>query len=144
MELYSLYTRSSHLRENHRKWENEALRWFLWERFRHRPSEKIRDFVFYLSCKYDDWNLRLNLYKLAIFAGDEKEIKGIQSSFPVMINDALLTKGTYLYGNVSGFKAQRVPVSYTHLDVYKRQHHRRATIISLIPQHFDLTLFISS
>lgn len=38
--------------------------------------EKIRDFVFYLSCKYDDWNLRLNLYKLAIFAGDEKEIKG--------------------------------------------------------------------
>ena len=49
--------------------------------------EKIRDFVFYLSCKYDDWNLRLNLYKLAIFAGDEKEIKGIQSSFPEVLNN---------------------------------------------------------
>lgn len=24
--------------------------------------EKIRDFVFYLSCKYDNWNFRLNLY----------------------------------------------------------------------------------
>lgn len=48
--------------------------------------EKIRDFVFYLSCKYDDWNLRLNLYKLAIFVGNEKEIKGIQDSFPEVLN----------------------------------------------------------
>lgn len=48
--------------------------------------EKIRDFVFYLSCKYDDWNLRLNLYKLAIFAGKEKEIKGIQDSYPDVLN----------------------------------------------------------
>lgn len=49
--------------------------------------EKIRDFVFYLSCKYDDWNLRLNLYKLAIFAGKEKEIKGIQASYPEVLNN---------------------------------------------------------
>ena len=49
--------------------------------------EKIRDFVFYLSCKYDDWNLRLNLYKLAIFAGNEKEIKGIQDAFPEVLNN---------------------------------------------------------
>lgn len=42
--------------------------------------EKIRDFVFYLSCKYDDWKFRLNLYKLSIFAGKEKEINGIQDS----------------------------------------------------------------
>lgn len=48
--------------------------------------EKIRDFVFFLSCKYDDWNLRLNLYKLAIFAGKEKEIKGIQDSYPDVLN----------------------------------------------------------
>lgn len=48
--------------------------------------EKIRDFVFYLSCKYDDWNLRLNLYKLAIFEGKEKEIKGIQDSYPEVLN----------------------------------------------------------
>ena len=49
--------------------------------------EKIRNFVFYLSCKYDDWNLRLNLYKLAIFAGKEKEIKGIQDSYPEVLNN---------------------------------------------------------
>ena len=49
--------------------------------------EKIRDFVFYLCCKYDDWNLRLNLYKLAIFAGKEKEIKGIQDSYPEVLNN---------------------------------------------------------
>lgn len=49
--------------------------------------EKIRDFIFYLSCKYDDWNLRLNLYKLAIFAGKEKEMKGIQDSYPEVLNN---------------------------------------------------------
>lgn len=48
--------------------------------------KKIRDFVFYLSCKYDDWNLRLSLYKLAIFAGKEKEIKGIQNTYPEILN----------------------------------------------------------
>lgn len=49
--------------------------------------EKMRDFSFYLSCKYDDWNLRLDLYKLAIFAGKEKEIKGIQDSYPEVLNN---------------------------------------------------------
>lgn len=49
--------------------------------------EKIRNFVFYLSCKYDDWNFRLNLYKLSIFAGKEKEIKGIQDSYPEVLNN---------------------------------------------------------
>lgn len=49
--------------------------------------EKIRDFVFYLSCKYDDWNFRLNLYKLAIFEGNEKEVKGIQDSYPEILNN---------------------------------------------------------
>ena len=49
--------------------------------------EKIRDFVFYLSCEYDNWNFRLNLYKLAIFAGKEKEIKGIQDSYPEVLNN---------------------------------------------------------
>ena len=49
--------------------------------------DKIKNFVFYLSCKYDDWNFRLNLYKLAIFAGTEKEIKGIQDSYPEVLNN---------------------------------------------------------
>ena len=49
--------------------------------------EKVRDFVFYLNCKYDDWALRLNLYKLAIFNGKEKEVKGIQDSYPEILNN---------------------------------------------------------
>ena len=49
--------------------------------------ERIRDFIFYLSCKYDDWNIRLNLYKLAVFSGNEKEIKGIQDSYPEILNN---------------------------------------------------------
>ena len=48
--------------------------------------DKIKDFVFYLSCKYSDWNIRLNLYKLAIFNGNEKEVKGIQNSYPEVLN----------------------------------------------------------
>lgn len=49
--------------------------------------KKIRNFIFYLSCQYDDWNFRLNLYKLAIFAGEEKEIKGIQDSYPEVLTN---------------------------------------------------------
>ena len=49
--------------------------------------DKIKDFVFYLSCKYSDWNIRLNLYKLAIFNGNEKEVKGIQNSYPEVLNN---------------------------------------------------------
>ena len=49
--------------------------------------EKIRDFVFYLSCKYEDWNIRLNLYKIAIFEGKEQEVKGIQDSYPDILNN---------------------------------------------------------
>lgn len=56
--------------------------------------EKIRDFVFYLSCKYDDWNFRLNLYKLAIFEGNEKEVKGIQDSYPEILNNLTADEAT--------------------------------------------------
>lgn len=49
--------------------------------------KKLRNFVFYLSCKYDNWNFKLNLYKLAIFARQEKEIKGIQDSYPEILNN---------------------------------------------------------
>lgn len=49
--------------------------------------DKIRDFVFYLCCKYDDWRFRKDLLKLAIFSGKEKEIKGIQESYPEVLNE---------------------------------------------------------
>ena len=48
--------------------------------------QKIRDFVFYLSNKYSDWQFRRLLLQFAVFAGKEKEIKGIQDSYPEILN----------------------------------------------------------
>lgn len=48
--------------------------------------KEIRSFVFYLSCKYNDWYLKLNLYKLAIFDGKAKDIDNIQRSFPEVLS----------------------------------------------------------
>jgi hypothetical protein len=47
--------------------------------------DEIKNFVFYLCCKYDDWNIRLNLYKLVIFSESDKEITGIQESYPQIL-----------------------------------------------------------
>lgn len=48
--------------------------------------DKIRDFVFYLSNKYDDWNFRRDLLKFAVHEMNEKHIKGIQDSYPEVLN----------------------------------------------------------
>ena len=48
--------------------------------------QKIRDFVFYLSNKYSDWHFRRLLLQFAVFAGKEKEIKGLQDSYPEILN----------------------------------------------------------
>ena len=53
--------------------------------------EKIRNLLFYLCCKYDDWNLRRDLYKYVIYSGKEKEIKGIQNSYPEVLNNLTAT-----------------------------------------------------
>lgn len=48
--------------------------------------EKIRNFLFYLCCKYDNWNVRRDMLKLAIFEENEKEVKGIQTAYPEILN----------------------------------------------------------
>lgn len=48
--------------------------------------DKVKNFVFYLSCKYGDWNLRKRLLQLAVFAGNEKEISNLQNSYPEILN----------------------------------------------------------
>lgn len=52
-----------------------------------RFYDKIRDFIFYLCYKYDDWKFRKDLLKFAIFAGDSKKIERIQDSYPEILND---------------------------------------------------------
>lgn len=49
--------------------------------------QKIRDFVFYLSSKYSDWHFRRLLLQFAVFAGKEKEIKGLQDAYPEILNN---------------------------------------------------------
>ncbi len=51
--------------------------------------EKVRNFVFYLSCKYTDWNLRKRLLQLAVLAGNEKEINNLQNSYPEILNQMM-------------------------------------------------------
>ncbi|MGN0487864.1 MAG: hypothetical protein ACI4HO_01225 [Ruminococcus sp.] len=40
--------------------------------------DQIKDFVFYLSKRYEEWNYYFNLLKLAVFTGNHKEIEGVQ------------------------------------------------------------------
>ena len=49
--------------------------------------DEIKRLLFYLSCKYDDWNFKCNLYKISIYTGDKKEVKGIQDSYPEVLNN---------------------------------------------------------
>ena len=49
--------------------------------------EKIRDFLFYLTCKYDDWNLRRDLLKMAIYCGKDKESDNVLNAYPEILNN---------------------------------------------------------
>lgn len=47
---------------------------------------KVRDFIFYVSEKNEDWILRRNLLQLAVFNGTAKEIRQLQNIYPEMLN----------------------------------------------------------
>lgn len=47
--------------------------------------EKIKDFLFYLSCRYDDWNFKRDLLKYAIITRKDKEVSGIQNTYPEVL-----------------------------------------------------------
>lgn len=48
--------------------------------------EKLKDFIFYLSCKFSDWHLRKKLLQLAIFDGKDKEFEKLRDSYPELLN----------------------------------------------------------
>lgn len=75
--------------------------------------EKMKDFIFYLSCKYSDWSIKYNLYKLAIFEGSEKEIKGIEESYAEILNN--LTSSEALL--IMEF-CENQPIKYKKLNNY--------------------------
>lgn len=47
---------------------------------------ELKRFLFYLCSNYDNWNLRRDLYKFAIYTGDKNEIEGVQNSYPEVLN----------------------------------------------------------
>lgn len=57
--------------------------------------DKIKDFLFYLTSRYDNWNFRRDLLKYAIKTGKDKEVSGIKNAYPEILgklseNDAEL------------------------------------------------------
>lgn len=50
-------------------------------------DKKIRDFLFYLSSRYDDWHFRLNLLKYTIKLGNYKEVDGIKNAYPEILRN---------------------------------------------------------
>lgn len=47
--------------------------------------DRVKDFLFYLSNRYDEWEFKRNLLKYAIFNGDSKEAKGIIDAYPEIL-----------------------------------------------------------
>ncbi|WP_370810145.1 hypothetical protein [Anaerobutyricum hallii] len=48
---------------------------------------KIKEFLFYLTCKYSNWNIRRDLFKLVIFSENESEIERVKTVYPEILNN---------------------------------------------------------
>lgn len=73
--------------------------------------EEIKRFLFYLSCRYDDWSFRRNLYKFSIYTGNQKEIDGIQDSYPEVLNNLSSSEALEIINFCSCH-----PISYSRLN----------------------------
>ena len=49
--------------------------------------EELRNFLFYLCSRYDDWCLRLNLFKITVLTGRDKDIDGVRDAYPEILNN---------------------------------------------------------
>lgn len=49
--------------------------------------EKIKNCAFYLSNRYDDWSFKLNMLKVAVYTGNEKDVKLLLDSYPEILNN---------------------------------------------------------
>ena len=52
-----------------------------------RIYKNLKEFTYFLSCNYSDWNIRFELYKFAIFEGRRKDVKNIEDSYPEILNN---------------------------------------------------------
>lgn len=47
----------------------------------------MKYFLFYLSCKYNNWTFRRDMFKFVIYIGKAQEIKSLQHSYPEILNN---------------------------------------------------------
>ena len=52
-----------------------------------RIYKTLKEFTYFLSCNYSDWNIRFALYKFAIFEGIRKDVKSIEDSYSEILNN---------------------------------------------------------
>ncbi len=50
-------------------------------------TSKLKELFFYLTTVYDDWRFKYSLFKLAIYEGDNKEIRELRSAYPEILNN---------------------------------------------------------
>ena len=49
--------------------------------------EKIKNFLFYLSNKYNNWSFKLNMLKIAVYSGSDNDVKALLDSYPEILNN---------------------------------------------------------
>lgn len=49
--------------------------------------DKFKNFLFYLSDRYDDWKFKKNLLKFTIFSGNSKEVSRIIEAYPEILKE---------------------------------------------------------
>lgn len=72
--------------------------------------KRIKDCLIVLSSEYDQWSFNYNLYKLEIFNSDEKRVRGLENSYPSILNkiDSIEAKSILIFCENCPLKEQRL------------------------------------
>lgn len=69
--------------------------------------EKLKDFIFFLNCNYNDWHLRRELYVSTIFTRKKDDIKNLELAFPEVLNLMNSADASYIMKS-----CQNQPIKY--------------------------------
>lgn len=61
-----------------------------------RVHDKIKEFSFFLSNKYDDWVFKRNLLMIEIYDGQEREVADTLSAYPEILNNMTAEDAAYI------------------------------------------------
>ena len=61
-----------------------------------RVHDKIKEFSFFLSNKYDDWVFKRNLLMMEIYDGQEREVADTLSAYPEILNNMTSEDAAYI------------------------------------------------